>query len=130
LSSQVSCTARICRGLSQGLQEIDDRVDFLLSQNTVAPERRHDGLRIAFGFIGKDRDQLVTVGIFAFDIPQHGPDSPGKIAPSDLVASQAITLAAIESQSLTFGDRLRARRREWRDRAGHEQQGEYPKCCR
>jgi len=122
--------ATLCRVPSQGLQEIDDRVDFLLGQNAVASERRHDGLRIALCFIGEDRDQIVTIGIFAFDVSQHRPDGSGKVAALDLVAGQAIALAAIESQSLTFGDRLRARRRKRRGRADRERQGERPKCRR
>jgi len=66
-------------------------------------------LRIAPGFIGEDGDEVVAVRIFAFDVPERRPDGAGKLAALDVVAAQAIALAAIESKPLSFGsERLRA----------------------
>src|SRR6202012_3182433 len=45
----------------QRLQEIDDRVDFLLGENAVAPERGHHGLRIARGLVGDDGDEILAI---------------------------------------------------------------------
>src|SRR5215470_1912446 len=50
---------------SQGLQEIDDRVDFLLRQNAIAPEWRHHCQRVARGLVGQNGDEFVAVGVFA-----------------------------------------------------------------
>src|SRR5690348_3656919 len=76
------------RGLSQGLQEIHDGVDFLLGQDAVASERRHHGLGIALGFVVQDRDEVAPVGIFALDVLEPGPDRARQIAALDLVAGQ------------------------------------------
>jgi len=66
-------------------------------------------LRVTLGFIIEDGNEIVAVGIFAFDIFQRRPDGAWKIAALDLVAGQAIALAAIERQLLTLGGRgLRA----------------------
>src|SRR4030081_2572683 len=90
---------------SQGLQEIDDRVDFLFGQNAISSERGHHGLRVAFAFIRHDSDEIVAVGIFAFQFRQRRSDRARKIAALDLVAGQAIALAAIEGELLPLGNR-------------------------
>src|SRR4029077_1525756 len=88
----------LSRYASQGLQEIDDRVDLLLGQNAVAPERRHDGQWIAPGLIGQDRDEITPIGILAFDVLELWPDRSGQVAALDLVAGQAVALAAGEGE--------------------------------
>jgi len=81
-------------------------------------------LRVTLGFIIEDGNEIVAVGIFAFDILQRRPDRPRKIAALDLVAGQAIALAAIESQLLTLGGRrLRAGRSH--GRGGADQQCQH-----
>src|SRR5580704_15665570 len=91
-----------CR--SQCLQEIHHRVDLLLGQDPVSSERRHHGLRIAFGFVRHDGDEVVAIGVLALDVLQCGPDGAGKIAALDVVAGQAIALAAVERDFLAFGN--------------------------
>ena len=88
---------------SQGLQEIHDRVDLLLGQNPVSSERRHHGLRIAFGLIVNDRHQIVTIRISAFDVLEFRADAAGEVAARDHMAGQAIALAAVECDFLTLG---------------------------
>ena len=83
---------------SQCLQEVHDRVDLFVVQNPVSSERRHHGQRIALGGVDQDGDQFVAVGILALDVGQRRPDRAGKIAALDVVAGQAIALAAIERQ--------------------------------
>ena len=72
-------------------------------------ERRHHGLGIAFGLIVEDRDQIVAVRIFAFDVFKLWPDRAWQVAASDVVAGQAISLAPVEGELLSLGcRRLRA----------------------
>jgi hypothetical protein len=81
-------------------------------------------LRVTLGFIIEDGNEIVAVRIFAFDILQRRPDGARKIAALDLVAGQAIALAAIESQLLALGDRgLRADRSD--GRGGADQLCQY-----
>ena len=70
----------------------------------ISSERRHHGQRIALGFVVDDRDEIVAIGIFAFDVVQRRPDGAGKVAALDDVAGQAIALAAVEGELLAFGD--------------------------
>src|SRR5947209_18809030 len=96
----------------QRLQEIHHRLDLLLAQDAVAAERRHHRQWIAFGFIEYDRDQIVAVGVFRFDIDQLGPDAAGQVAALHDMAGQAIAFAAIESEFLALRvARLRSGRR-------------------
>jgi hypothetical protein len=106
---------------SQRLQEVDDRVDFFFGENVISPERRHHREGITLGFIGDDRDQIGAVRIFGFDVGECRPDVAGKIADLDLVPGQAVALAAIVRELLSFrGGRLRLRRTG--DRHSAEQQ--------
>ncbi len=90
---------------SQGLQEVHHGVDFLLAQNPVAAERRHHGLRVAFGLIGDDRDQLVAA-VLRLEAGQFGADRAGQFAALDDMAGQAIALAAVESELLALSGGL------------------------
>src|SRR6185437_3992320 len=105
LQGQASCSP------SQGLQEIDDRVDLVAGQNAISPERRHHGQRVAPGLIGDDGDEIAAIREFALDVGERRPDGAGKLAAFDVMAGQAVALAAIECQLLTLGNaRLRAGR--------------------
>ena len=103
-----------CRGLADAhdfrspgrltaFQEIDDSVDFLLGQNAVTPEWRHHGLRISPGLVADDGDQVVTVGVFGFDVRESRPDRARQVAALDHMTGQAIALAAIEGELLAVG---------------------------
>ena len=66
-------------------------------------------MRIASGFIGEDGDEVVAVRIFAFDVLERRPDGAGELTTLNVVAAQAIALAAVERKPLSFGsERLRA----------------------
>jgi len=78
--------------------------DFPFGQNSVSSERRHHGQRIALGFVGHDRDDLVAVGIFLLDVDQFRPQRAGILAALDRMAGQAIALAAIEGELFPFVD--------------------------
>src|SRR5262249_53538396 len=85
---------------SQRLQEVDDGTDLLLGQNSISPEWRHHGRRIALGLIAHDRDQIVAIGVFALQAGESRPDRSRKIAAVDLVTAEAIALASIEGELL------------------------------
>src|SRR6267142_7020613 len=87
---------------SQGLQEIHHRGDFLFGQYPVPSERRHHGQWIAQGFVVENGDEIVAIGILAFDVDQFGPDGAWKVATPDDVAGQAIALAAVEGELSAF----------------------------
>src|SRR6185437_5064641 len=84
------------RPWSQRLQEVDDRVDFFVGENVIAPERWHHRQRIALGFVGDDRNQIGEVRVFGLDVGQGRSDVACEVAALDLMAGQAIALAAIE----------------------------------
>jgi len=70
-------------------------------------------LRVTLGFIIEDGNEIVAVGIFAFDILQRRPDRPRKIAALDLVAGQANCPCRDRKPAFdpSVGRRLRAGRR-------------------
>src|SRR3954464_4999468 len=87
---------------SEGLQEIDDGADFLLGQDAVAPEWRHHRRRIADRLVVEDRDQLGTV-VLGLEIFELRADRARQVAALDLMAGQAIALAAVEGELLAIG---------------------------
>jgi len=54
-------------------------------------------------FVGDDRDEIVTVRIFGFDLGECRPDRAGQVAALDLMAGQAVALATVESELLAVG---------------------------
>src|SRR6202051_1122617 len=80
------------------IEKIDDRFDFPVGQNQVAPEWRHHGLRIALGLVEHDRRQFLTVGKPDLHVGKRWPEIAGRIATLDVMAGQAIALAAVEGE--------------------------------
>src|SRR5690242_13728723 len=111
--------AKVSKAMSKRLQEIDDRVDLPLGQNAVAAERWHHRQRIALCFVGHDRDQLLAI-VLAVELLELRSDRARQVAALDHMASQAIALAAVEGELLTFRSRLRMRHccRQRKDQSG------------
>ena len=83
---------------------------------------------IPFGFICEDRRQILAVGVFAFDVLQRRPDGAGKIAAGNVMATQAVSFAAVESEPSTLGRiglRVHRTKRQRRggDKRGREKSG-------
>jgi len=106
------------------LQEIHHRVDFLFGQKPVSSERRHHGQRIALGFVIKDGDEIVAIGIFAFDVDEFRADRAGQVATLDDMAGQAIALAAVERNFLPLGGGRLCVRWSRKSRADQQRQNE------
>src|SRR6185437_5412085 len=60
-NSFIALSPLLFRTRSARVEEIDDSFDFLVGQNEVALEGRHDGERIALGLVGNDGDQFLAV---------------------------------------------------------------------
>src|SRR6202140_1951988 len=101
------------------IEKIDDRFDFPVGQNQIAPERRHHGLRVALGLVEHDSPQFLAVGKPGFHVGKRRPDIAGRVTALDIVAGQAIALAAVERQRLA---RQRLRRCT---RAGEQHDGKH-----
>src|SRR6202012_2894703 len=67
-ASEVSVITSAPCARSARVEEIDDRLDFLVGQNEVALERRHHRLRIALGLVGNDGDELLAIWKSGFHV--------------------------------------------------------------
>src|SRR5689334_3068929 len=62
-----------CRGLLL-VEVIDDRLDFLLGQDVVAPEGRHHRQLVPLRLVGDDRNDILAVGIARLEVDQRRTD--------------------------------------------------------